>query len=159
MRVPLCLSSWIGTISLSLPSAPFEILVAFDTDVFIYLGYHYFDHCYSSYYRWFWFSSRCWLVWCCIVRHIKTFVLSAFLMMDMLTLLFKKKSRLASCMSQLSQGKLSENYRLKSIFFINVVVFEIGILISGFASSSTMFIIGRAVAGLGFSGIGQGCMV
>ncbi|RAL06015.1 protein kinase IKS1 [Aspergillus ibericus CBS 121593] len=54
--------------------------------------------------------------------------------------------RLTSCMSQLLQGKLYDNY-------------PGGILLSGLAPSSMLFIIGRAITGLGFSGISQGCMV
>ncbi|KAJ5191905.1 MFS toxin efflux pump [Penicillium cinerascens] len=62
--------------------------------------------------------------------------------------------RLTSCMSQLSQGRLFDNYSIKWVFLFNN-----GILISGLASSSLVFIIGRAITGLGFSGISQGCMV
>ncbi|RAH81009.1 MFS general substrate transporter [Aspergillus japonicus CBS 114.51] len=67
--------------------------------------------------------------------------------------------RLTSCMSQLSQGKLYDNYAIKWVFLVNMVIFEAGILVSGVASSSLVFIIGRAITGLGFSGISQGCMV
>lgn len=68
-------------------------------------------------------------------------------------------SRLTSCMSQLSQGKLFNSYDVKWIFLINIAIFEIGILISGLAPSSVVFIVGRAITGLGFSGISQGCMM
>lgn len=67
--------------------------------------------------------------------------------------------RLTSCMSQLSQGKLYDNYAIKWVFFFNMIIFEAGILVSGLAPSSMVFIIGRAITGLGFSGISQGCMV
>ncbi|OJK04344.1 hypothetical protein ASPACDRAFT_37903 [Aspergillus aculeatus ATCC 16872] len=67
--------------------------------------------------------------------------------------------RLTSCMSQLSQGKLYDNYAIKWVFLVNMVIFEAGILVWGVASSSLVFIIGRAITGLGFSGISQGCMV
>lgn len=62
-------------------------------------------------------------------------------------------------MSQLSQGKLFDNYSIKWVFLFNMVIFEAGILMSGLASSSLVFILGRAITGLGFSGISQGCMV
>lgn len=62
-------------------------------------------------------------------------------------------------MSQLSQGKLYDNYPVKWVFFVNLVIFEAGILVSGLAPSSVVFIIGRAIAGLGISGVSQGCMV
>ncbi|RAH50352.1 MDR family MFS transporter [Aspergillus brunneoviolaceus CBS 621.78] len=67
--------------------------------------------------------------------------------------------RLTSCMSQLSQGKLYDNYSLKWVFLLNMILFEAGILVSGLAPSSLVFIVGRAITGLGFSGISQGCMV
>ncbi|PWY66953.1 MFS general substrate transporter [Aspergillus eucalypticola CBS 122712] len=67
--------------------------------------------------------------------------------------------RLTSCMSQLSQGKLYDNYPVKWVFLVNLLLFEGGILLSGLAPSSFIFIIGRAITGLGFSGISQGCMV
>lgn len=62
-------------------------------------------------------------------------------------------------MSQLSQGKLYDNYPVKWVFLVNLLLFEGGILLSGLAPSSFIFIIGRAITGLGFSGISQGCMV
>jgi MFS family permease len=62
-------------------------------------------------------------------------------------------------MSLFSQGKLFNNYHIKWVFFISMVIFEIGILISAVSPISTVFIIGRAITGLGFSGISHGCMV
>ena len=56
-------------------------------------------------------------------------------------------------------GKLYNIYPTKWVFFVNMVLFEVGILVSGRAPSSVVFIIGRAVTGLGFSGVSQGCMV
>ncbi|PYH92892.1 MFS general substrate transporter [Aspergillus ellipticus CBS 707.79] len=67
--------------------------------------------------------------------------------------------RLTCCMSQLSQGKLYDNFPVKWVFLVNLLLFEGGILLSGLAPSSMIFIIGRAITGLGFSGISQGCMV
>ncbi|KAF7950975.1 uncharacterized protein EAE97_002527 [Botrytis byssoidea] len=67
--------------------------------------------------------------------------------------------RLTSCISQLSQGKLFTQYNVKWVFLINIVIFEIGILISGVAPSSVVFIIGRAITTLGFSGTNQGCVM
>ncbi|KAJ5133782.1 MFS toxin efflux pump, partial [Penicillium atrosanguineum] len=64
--------------------------------------------------------------------------------------------RLTSSMSQLSQGKLLDNYPVKWVFLANMVIFEAGILVSALAPTSVAFIFGRAITGLGFSGISQG---
>ncbi|EFR02262.1 major facilitator superfamily transporter [Nannizzia gypsea CBS 118893] len=67
--------------------------------------------------------------------------------------------RLASCMSQLLQGRFFAFYSVKWLFLGNFLIFEAGVLISGLAQSSIILILGRAVSGLGLSGIAQGCMV
>ncbi|GLA20888.1 hypothetical protein AnigIFM62618_009862 [Aspergillus niger] len=67
--------------------------------------------------------------------------------------------RLASSMSQLLQGRVFDQFSVKWAFLLHLIVFEAGAIISGAAPSSLVFIIGRVISGLGFSGISQGCMV
>ncbi|KAF3395869.1 Efflux pump roqT [Penicillium rolfsii] len=67
--------------------------------------------------------------------------------------------RLASSISQLVQGRVFDHFSVKWAFLLHLLVFEAGALLSGAAPSSAVFIIGRAISGLGFSGISQGCMV
>ncbi|KAJ6151369.1 hypothetical protein N7470_007963 [Penicillium chermesinum] len=66
---------------------------------------------------------------------------------------------LTTCMFQLIFGKLYGYFPIKWVFLAGVVIFEIGSAICGAAPSSVAFIIGRAIAGLGASGIFQGAMV
>lgn len=56
-------------------------------------------------------------------------------------------------------GKLYNSFDVKLIFLIAVAVFELGSLVCATAPSSTAFIIGRAVAGLGTSGLFSGSIV
>lgn len=72
---------------------------------------------------------------------------------------FDPDSRLASSMSQLLQGRVFDHFSVKWAFLLHLIVFEVGALISGAAPSSVVFIVGRVISGLGFSGISQGCMV
>jgi len=51
-----------------------------------------------------------------------------------------------------------QNFSLKWIFISVVSTFEIGSLICGVAPSSTVFIVGRAIAGLGAGGIFAGAL-
>lgn len=67
--------------------------------------------------------------------------------------------RVASCASQLFQGQLLAIYNLKPVLLINLILFEAGALLSGAAPSSNVFIVGRAITGLGFAGVTQGCLV
>lgn len=68
-------------------------------------------------------------------------------------LLFKGSSSL----SQYAES--GRAYRCSQVvFFIFVVVFEIGSLVCGVAPSSTAFIIGRAVAGIGGAGLFNGAL-
>ncbi|SPB49652.1 unnamed protein product [Aspergillus niger] len=67
--------------------------------------------------------------------------------------------RLASSMSQLLQGRVFDQFSVRWAFLLHLIVFEAGAIISGAAPSSLVFIIGRVISGLGFSGISQGCMV
>lgn len=46
----------------------------------------------------------------------------------------------------------------QAVFLLFVLLFEIGSLVCGTANSSVMFIAGRAIAGLGASGISNGAM-
>lgn len=61
-----------------------------------------------------------------------------------------------SCAFQPTAGKLYAHYSSKWIFLGFLGVFELGSLLCGVAQSSTMLIIGRAVAGIGTSGIMNG---
>ncbi|KAJ3481007.1 hypothetical protein NLG97_g7926 [Lecanicillium saksenae] len=60
---------------------------------------------------------------------------------------------------QLLFGRIYSFYDLKWTFLVSIVVFEIGSAICGAAPSSTVFIVGRAIAGLGSAGIMTGSMM
>lgn len=60
---------------------------------------------------------------------------------------------------QLFFGKLYTFFSTKWTFVIAIIIFEIGSAVCGAAPSSTAFIIGRAVAGLGSAGIFSGAML
>lgn len=51
-----------------------------------------------------------------------------------------------------------QNFSLKWVFVFVVSTFELGSLICGVAPSSTVFIVGRAIAGLGAGGIFAGAL-
>ncbi|KAK5210776.1 hypothetical protein LTR41_003388 [Exophiala xenobiotica] len=53
-------------------------------------------------------------------------------------------------------GKVYTLFPMKSVFMLGVAVFEVGSLLCTFATNSKMFIVGRAVAGLGVSAVGGG---
>jgi MFS family permease len=53
-------------------------------------------------------------------------------------------------------GKVFKYFPLKTSFLVAIFIFEIGSLICGVAQNSTTLIVGRAVSGLGASGIGPG---
>ncbi|KAK3944889.1 hypothetical protein QBC46DRAFT_360851 [Diplogelasinospora grovesii] len=63
-----------------------------------------------------------------------------------------------SC-AQLVYGRIYKFYDMKWTFIISIIIFEIGSAICGAAPSSTVFIIGRAIAGLASAGIFSGCML
>ncbi|KAK3488068.1 putative aflatoxin efflux pump [Neurospora hispaniola] len=63
-----------------------------------------------------------------------------------------------SC-AQLVYGRIYKFYDMKWVFLVSVVVFEIGSAICGAAPSSTVFIVGRAIAGMASAGIFSGCML
>jgi MFS family permease len=65
--------------------------------------------------------------------------------------------RLSTCAFQFGFAKLYKLFSIKAIFLISNVIFLCGSLLCATAASSTMFIVGRAVTGLGFSGEMAGC--
>ncbi|KAI5269649.1 MFS general substrate transporter [Aureobasidium subglaciale] len=65
---------------------------------------------------------------------------------------------LASCALQPLAGKIYKEFSYKWTFLWFFALFELGSLICGVATSSNMFIIGRAVAGLGCSGLLNGAL-
>lgn len=56
-------------------------------------------------------------------------------------------------------GKVYRFYPAKPIFLICIFLFEVGSAVCGSAPSSIAFIIGRAIAGIGASGLFSGLMV
>lgn len=66
---------------------------------------------------------------------------------------------LTGCSFQLFMGRVYTFYNPKWVFLYSIGLFEIGSLICGAAPNSTAFIIGRAVAGTGSSGIFSGAIV
>lgn len=56
-------------------------------------------------------------------------------------------------------GKLYDSFSVKTIFLIAVAIFELGSLVCATAPTSTAFIVGRAVAGMGTSGLFSGSIV
>ncbi|KAK1981584.1 major facilitator superfamily transporter [Colletotrichum cereale] len=63
------------------------------------------------------------------------------------------------CAFQLIFGRLYNQFDIKIVFLVSLAVFEIGSLVCAVSPSSTVFIAGRAVAGLGASGLQSGCLV
>lgn len=63
------------------------------------------------------------------------------------------------CSFQLLMGKFYKYYPAKLVFLIGTTLFEVGSAICGAASSSKAFIVGRAISGLGSSGMFSGIMV
>ncbi|KAF4624131.1 hypothetical protein G7Y89_g14042 [Cudoniella acicularis] len=66
---------------------------------------------------------------------------------------------LTSCAFQLLFGKLYTFYSMKWVFLSAILLFEIGSAIDGAAPNSVVFIVGRAIAGLGSSGIFSGAII
>lgn len=66
---------------------------------------------------------------------------------------------LTTCSFQLLMGKIYKFYPAKPVFLICCTLFEVGSAVCGAAPSSKAFIVGRAIAGLGCSGIFSGVMV
>lgn len=66
---------------------------------------------------------------------------------------------LTTCSFQLMFGKLYTFYPIKAVFLASIILFEVGSAICGAAPSSVVFIIGRAIAGVGAAGIFSGVIV
>ncbi|KAI0377283.1 MFS general substrate transporter [Hypomontagnella monticulosa] len=60
---------------------------------------------------------------------------------------------------QLLYGRVYANFSIKYTFLAAIGIFELGSLVCGVAPTSTAFIVGRAVAGLGGAGISSGAMI
>ncbi|KAK6359221.1 hypothetical protein TWF696_000385 [Orbilia brochopaga] len=56
-------------------------------------------------------------------------------------------------------GKIYSFYPTKWVFLIQIILFEVGSALCGWAPNSTAFIIGRAIAGAGSSGLFTGAIV
>lgn len=65
--------------------------------------------------------------------------------------------RLCTCAFQFGFAKLYKHFSIKIIFLLSNTIFLVGSLLCAIAATSTMFIVGRAVTGLGFSGGLAGC--
>lgn len=66
---------------------------------------------------------------------------------------------LPTCAFQLLSGKLYSRYPAKWVFLGALFLFELGSLISAVAPSSAVFIVGRAVAGVGAAALFTGSLV
>ncbi|KAH8821929.1 major facilitator superfamily domain-containing protein, partial [Xylogone sp. PMI_703] len=66
---------------------------------------------------------------------------------------------LTTCAMTPLAGKLSTIFPLRWIYKISFAIFMVGSAICGFAPNSNIFIIGRAVAGTGASGVASGGLV
>ncbi|KAK8067658.1 hypothetical protein PG996_006770 [Apiospora saccharicola] len=67
--------------------------------------------------------------------------------------------RVATCSTQFFYGKLYEQFRVKWVFVVSVLILELGSVVCASAPTSTAFIVGRAVAGCGASGIVTGVFI
>ncbi|KAJ3956371.1 hypothetical protein N0V92_007076 [Colletotrichum tropicale] len=63
------------------------------------------------------------------------------------------------CAFQLVFGRMYNQFNIKIVFLASLGIFEIGSLICAVSPSSAVFIIGRAIAGLGASGLQSGSLV
>ncbi|TEA12278.1 Aspyridones efflux protein [Colletotrichum sidae] len=63
------------------------------------------------------------------------------------------------CAFQLIFGRLYSQFNIKLIFLVSLAIFEVGSLICALSPNSAVFIVGRAIAGLGASGLQAGCLV
>ncbi|KAL4882586.1 major facilitator superfamily domain-containing protein [Aspergillus karnatakaensis] len=63
---------------------------------------------------------------------------------------------LTNCAFQLMWGKLFTFYTVKWVYLVALFFFELGSLICAVAPSSTTLIVGRAIAGVGAGGVGNG---
>ncbi|KAI0193806.1 major facilitator superfamily domain-containing protein [Astrocystis sublimbata] len=67
--------------------------------------------------------------------------------------------QLTTAASQLLFGRVYKFYDIKWTFLISVVVFEVGSVLCGAAPNSIVFIVGRAIAGIGGAGIFSGVTI
>lgn len=65
--------------------------------------------------------------------------------------------RLCACSFAFMFGKMYKLFPLRPIFLTSIAIFMCGSLLSASAPSSPIFILGRAVCGLGTAGVVQGC--
>jgi MFS family permease len=65
--------------------------------------------------------------------------------------------RLCACSFQFMFGKLYKIFSVKRVFFISVVIFMAGSTLCAAATTSAMFVLGRAICGLANAGIMAGC--
>jgi MFS family permease len=66
---------------------------------------------------------------------------------------------LTACGTQLIFGRLYTFYSSETIYLASTLLFEVGSALCGAAPSSTAFIIGRAIAGMGTAGIRSGNII
>src|ERR1700722_7790243 len=66
---------------------------------------------------------------------------------------------LMTCSFQLFIGRLYTFYSAKKVFLVCIILFEVGSALCGAAPNSPVFILGRALTGLGASGIFDGAIV
>ncbi|KAF2679211.1 MFS general substrate transporter [Lentithecium fluviatile CBS 122367] len=66
---------------------------------------------------------------------------------------------LTLCATQLLWGKIYTFYSTKATFIAAILFFEVGSAICGATPSSAVFILGRAIAGIGSAGINNGSIV
>ncbi|KAJ7784934.1 putative efflux pump antibiotic resistance protein [Mycena maculata] len=61
--------------------------------------------------------------------------------------------------TQLLFGKFYTHFSIKRVYVISIIIFELGSFVCGAAPTSSIFIIGRAIAGVGNAGIFSGGLV
>ena len=66
---------------------------------------------------------------------------------------------LTSCAFQPTYGRVFAQFDVRWSFVVTLALFELGSLICAVAPSSTVLIVGRAIAGLGCAGIFAACLV
>ena len=72
---------------------------------------------------------------------------------------YSRAYMLTACAFQLLYGRICTFYSPKWVFLSSIAMFELGSLICGVSPSSLVFIIGRAVAGVGSAGIFSGSII
>lgn len=65
-------------------------------------------------------------------------------------------SLLASCSTVLIYGQVYTFYSMKTAYIVSFFVFVVGSAVAASATSSTVFIVGRALSGLGSAGVFAG---